>query len=77
MDEDIKEFRMMADDESGDSFNCDLIFEEDMPYAVWPTCPERFMKIKLEPQYLEPFNNFRAGEFVHFFYKLPISKKNE
>ena len=52
---------------------CDLVFEEDVPYAVWAECPEKERWIKLSKEHLQPVNNFMAGEFVHFLLTKPIN----
>ncbi len=77
MEDDIKEIRMMFTDESGALHSCDLVFEEDVPYAVWAACPEKEHWVKLAKQHLQPVNNFMGREFVHYLYQQPIQFKKQ
>jgi len=68
-----KEFRMMGMKASdGSLFSCYLVFEKEIPHAVWATCPENERWIPLDKNFLQETNAFMGGEFIHYFYQLPI-----
>ena len=73
INEDVREDqRLFHIGEDGSGFTCDIVFEHDVPYAVWGIRNNKECWVKLEKEFLQTVNSFIGGEFIHYLYQKPI-----